>query len=77
MVSVYFRLLQIINMKIFQVGAFSYWLETGFRLVSDRHDEFQIVSSDFRLLQIAFRFISDWSEKSSKLQILFSHFILL
>ena len=70
MVSVCFRLLQIINLKIFQIGAFfrlaSDWFQTGFRLVSDWHEEFQIVSSDFRFLQIAFRFISGWSEKIVK-----------
>ena len=49
-------------MRIFQIGAFSDWLQTGFRLVSDWHEEFHIASSDFRLLQIpsdSFRFISD------------------
>ena len=53
MVSVCFRLLQIISLKISHIGAFSYWLQTGFRLVSDWHEEFQIASSDFRLLHIS------------------------
>ena len=59
MVSVCFRLLQIINLKIFHIGAFSDWLQTGFMLVPDCHEEFQIMSSDFRLLQIAFRLLSN------------------
>ena len=54
----------IMNMKIFQIGNFLDWLKTGFRLVLDWHKEFQIVTLDLRLLQIAFRYISDWSEKS-------------
>ena len=38
------------------------WLHTGFRLVLDWHEEFQILSSYFRLLQNAFIFISDCSD---------------
>ena len=59
MVSLCFRLIQIINMNIFQIGAFfrlySDWFQTGFRLVSDWHEEFRIVSSD--CFQIHFRLV--------------------
>ena len=89
MVSVCFRLLQIMNIKIFQIGVFfrlaSDWFQNGFRLarrISDCVFRFQIASD-------CFRFISDWQckkkqfrldwqseKKSLKLQILSSNFRL-
>ena len=64
--TVCFRLLQIINLKIFQIGAFfrlaSDWFQTGFRLarrISDCVFRFNTDSD-------CFRFISDWqSEKKT------------
>ena len=67
MVSVCFRLLQIINLKIFQIGAFSRlasdWFQTGFRLawrISDCVFRFQIASDCF---QIHFRLV--WKNSKS------------
>ena len=60
MVSVYFILLQMINLKIFQIGAFfilaSDWFQNGFKLAknSDRDFRFQIASDCF---QIPFRLV--------------------
>ena len=69
MVSICFRLLQIINLKIFQIDAFSRlnsdWFQTSFRLaqrISDCVFRFQITSD-------CFRFILDWQpEKISDWQ---------
>ena len=67
MVSEYFRLLQMINLIIFQIGEFSNWIQTGFRMVSYWHKGFQIVSSDLILLQIDFRLISDSFQNGLKI----------